>query len=104
MLQYVVDDFVDQHDLVLIPRNRERAASNGRIYGGVAFCYRPKDSSFKNFPLSNPAGHEVMAFIGRVYGNKGRIAVVTCYAPPNLLSPQAQSLVDYVSDVVGDLK
>ena len=100
----IAADLEDNHDLIMITRNRNRRALNGRQYGGVALVYRKKNSSFKDFPLHNPLGHEVLACIGRVYGNKGRVAVITCYAPPNLTSPQAQSLVDYLSDVTGEIK
>ena len=97
-------DLEGEHGLVMISRNRTTRAVNGRQYGGVAFIYRKSNASFTTFPLHNPEDYEVLVCVGKVHGNKGKLAVITCYAPPNIPALQAQSLIDYLSDVVAELK
>ena len=103
-LGVTVADLEDEHGLAMITRNRNLRANNGRQYGGVSLVFKKKNANFKLFSLQNPENYEVLACVGRVHGNKGKVAIVTCYAPPNIPSHRAQSLVDYISDVVGELK
>ena len=103
-LEERIIDLAGEFSLGMVTRNRDYAAANGRLYGGVAFVYRQKMANFAEFPLLNPEGYEVLATTGRVTGIKGKIAVVTCYAPPNITPLRAQSMLEYISDVVGELK
>ena len=97
-------DISDDYGLGIIARNRDTAARNGRLYGGVAFLYRKSSGSFSEFALNNPDNHEILACVGKITGIKGKIFVVNCYAPPNITALKARQLVDYVSDVVGEAK
>ena len=103
-LPEIMSDLEGEHGLVMLTRNRSIRAINGRQYGGVAFVYRKNNASFKTFALHNPEDYEVLVCVGKVHGNKGKLAVITCYAPPNLTAIQAQSMADFLSDVVGELK
>ena len=103
-LELMKADMADHYGLGMIVRNRDRAAINGRLYGGVAFVYRRNGCSFKEFELINPEGHEVLACVGSVAGIKGKIFVLSCYAPPNLTNLRAKVLLEYISDVVGEAK
>lgn len=71
----------------VVVRNRDAVANNGRQYGGVAFFYKLSSSSFKQFALTNPDGHEVLATVRTVKGVKGKVFCITAYAPPNLTLP-----------------
>ena len=102
--QELVDEFRDRFSLGLLTRERTTIANNGRQYGGVALVYRLKTSSFETFPLSNPDNHEIHAAVGTVKGVKGKIFVLSCYAPPNLTSDQAKHFLEYLSDVVCEAK
>ena len=97
-------EYADRFSLGVISRNRQTSAVNGRQYGGVAFFYRYGTSSFREFPLTNPAGHEVLATVGKVKGIKGKIFCITCYAPPNLSSARANELAEYGSEVISEAK
>ena len=68
----------------LISRQRDTIANNGRKYGGVALLFKKNICSFKAFPLGNPENYEILAAVGSVTGVKGKVFVVSCYAPPNL--------------------
>ena len=98
------EDLKAQYSLTHIHRNRDLTASNGRLYGGVAFVFRQSTSNFKKFDLVNPEGHEVLATVGNVAGIRGKIFVLSCYAPPNLSSTKAQEFIECVSDVIGEAK
>ena len=97
-------DIADKYQLGIIARNRDTAAANGRLYGGVAFVFRKSSGNFKEFPLTNAANHEVLACVGSITGIKGKVFVLSCYAPPNLASHTAKQLIEFISDVVGEAK
>ena len=52
----------------------------------------------------NPNEFEVLAAIRKVKGVKGKLLVVTCYAPPNMGSLKADGLVIYLSDLIAEVK
>ena len=103
-LDGVVADLKDQYGLGILVRNRAAIATNGRKYGGVALVYRLRTSNFKEFTLHNPDNHEVLACVGKIHGIKGKVFVISCYAPPNLTSLNASKMIEFVSDVVGEAK
>ena len=104
LLAEKVEEYADNFSLGTILRNRTGVANNGRQYGGVAFLYRKATCQFDVFPLSNPECHEVLAVAGRVHGIKEKVCCLVCYAPPNLTPTRSTELLEYVSDVVSELK
>ena len=101
---HFITEMVDRYSLGVVTRERENIARNGRQYGGVAFLYRLRSSKFDLFALHNPENYEVLATVGRVDGVKGKIFVISAYAPPNLTGIQASGFVEFVSDVVCEAK
>ena len=99
-----LDQYAARFSLGVIHRNRDGVAANGRQYGGVAMFYRLATSSFKEFDLINPEGHELLATVGTVKGVKGKIFCLTAYAPPNLTLLKARQFHDYISDVLDEAK
>ena len=93
----------DGHSLGIITRNRSHVARNGRQYGGIALIYR-LSSKFSVFPFPNRSDFETMATIGNIKGVKEKVGVVTCYMPPNMTLLEARSMIEHVSDLVGELK
>ena len=100
----LVAEFGPRFSLGMITRERDRAANNGRQYGGLAIIYRLKTTKLDEFVLDNPAGYKVLAAFGKVTGIKGKLFVLACYAPPNLSAAQAEGLIQYLSDVVCEAK
>ena len=97
-------DLTDKYGLGILARNRDRAASNGRLYGGVAFLYRKSRGSFKEFVLQNPDEHEILACVGSLKGIKGKVFTISCYAPPNITPLKAKQMIEFLSDVIGEAK
>ena len=104
LLAEKIDEYSDNYALSSIVRNRDAVARNGRQYGGVAFISRKATSQFEEFPLANPIGHEVLAVVGKVKGIKDKLCCLTCYAPPNLSLTRSKELIEFVSDVISELK
>ena len=102
--QELEQEMTDKHALCMISRERSRAAANGRQYGGVAMVFRRRTCKFDVFPLVNDDDHEVLAAVGKITGIKGKVFCLSCYAPPNLTVTQARSMIEYVSDVIGEAK
>ena len=102
--QELEQEMTDKHALCIISRERSRAAANGRQYGGVAMVFRRRTCKFDVFPLVNDDDHEVLAAVGKITGIKGKVFCLSCYAPPNLTVTQARSMIEYVSDVIGEAK
>ena len=94
----------DGHSLGILTRERQGTANNGRQYGGVALVYRLATCRFEPFSLVNPENYEVMASVGNVKGVEGKVFVISCYAPPNLLANTARAMMEYVSDLVCEAK
>ena len=84
----------------IVNRNRSICANNNRQYGGVAIVYRRKTTSLQHFPLVNPSEHEVVAAVGKISDIKGKVFVVSCYAPSGLAPAAADCLLEYLSDVI----
>ena len=103
-LQQHVRRLEDQYSLGCIARNRDRAANNGRLYGGVAFLYKKSNCTFSEFPLNNPDGFELLAVVGRVHGIKEKIFCLTAYTPPNITPVRAKQMLEFMSDVIGEGK
>ena len=98
------EELSSRYSLGMFTRERGRAASNGRQYGGVALVYRLRTTKLERFTLSNPSNFEVLAAVGRITGVKGKIFILACYAPPNMPNSEAKALIEYLSDVVCEAK
>ena len=94
----------ENYALNLVARNREAAASNGRLCGGVAIVARLKTTSIKEFTLINPESFEVLAAVAKVTGHKGKIFCLACHAPPNITPARASAMLEYISDVISEGK
>lgn len=100
----MLDEYSSRFSIKAIVRNRTATANNGRSYGGVAFIFRKRSCNFENFPLHYPQGHEILATVGSITGVKGKVVCLAVYAPPNLATNESKQLLEYLSDVVGELK
>ena len=93
----------DGFSLGLIVRNRTHIARNGRQYGGVALLFW-LSCKFTYFNFPNPSDFEVMATVGNIKGIRESVAVVTAYMPPNMTLIEARNMIEYISDLIGELK
>ena len=99
-----IRDLADEHNLGVITRNRMQLAPNGRQYGGVAIVYNKGTTALKPFHLVNPNSYEILAAVGTTRGIKGKIFVVAVYMPPNMARHEAESCIEFISDVLSEAK
>ena len=97
-------DYSDRFSLGIINRNRSICARNLRQYGGVAIVYRYATTKLDEFILDNPNEYEVVAAVGKINGIKGKVFCISCYAPPNITRARAESLLEFISDVISEGK
>ena len=97
-------DLSAKHGLSTIHRTRTDSAANGRRYGGVALIYKSRTASLKTFEIYNPEDHEVLVATGTAKGLRGTIAVVTTYVRPNYMTSRTESALNYLSNVIVEVK
>ena len=97
-------DAAGEYGLDVYARNRQGVADNGRQYGGVAVFSRVASTSFKQFDMPNSDNFEVLCVTGRVCKIKEKVAVVAVYIPPNYSRLSADCCVEYVSDLIAEIK
>lgn len=99
-----IADYANNYNLGAVVRNRTGTATNGQQYGGVALFYKKSKVHMVEFPLINPENYEVLAFVGSVHSIKGKVFVHTCYEPLNLTRGRAESMHEYLVDIVTEAK
>ena len=87
----------------MLCKNR-KPDSRGLSDGGVTILYKEEIIKFKEVSFDNPEGHEVLAAIGSMQGHNRKLAVLACYLPPNLTSARASACLDYIEQLVIELK
>ena len=55
-------------------------------------------------PILNPDGFEVHCTVGKISKIKEKVAVIAVYIPPNYPRVRAIACLDYVADVVAEVK
>ena len=97
-------DAAGEHGLDAIVLNRQIAAANGRQYGGVAIFGRASSTKLKPIEMQNPDNFEVLCAAGKVNKIKEKVVVIAVYMPPNYTKVRADACLEYVSDVVSEVK
>ena len=97
-------DLAGEHSLSLFTLNRQNIAANGRQYGGVAITTRASRTNFKKVDIPNPENFEVLCIAGKVGSVREKVAVIAVYLPPNYPRHRAEACLDYISDVVSEVK
>ena len=99
-----VIDLAGEHGLDSFLLNRQEESANGRQYGGVAIFSRSTSTKFSKVEILNPDCFEVLCVAGKVNKLKEKVVVVAVYIPPNYPKIKADKCLDYVSDVIAELK
>ena len=76
----------------------------GVCYGGVAVVWREAFGAFKRVSLKNPDSFEVLPVAGSVKGHRRKFCVVACYLPPGYNRERGNKALNYIEDVVVQLK
>ena len=87
-----------------IALNRPPNPTTGISYGGIAVFYRKRLGNFKRKPVANPDNFEVLPVIGSLSGCSRKLIVVAAYIPPNYLIPRGAACLEYIENLVIDLK
>ena len=103
-VEETVLDVAGEHGLAAHVKNRPSVADNGRQYGGVAIFSRAASTNFKQLDIPNPENFEVLCVTGRVSKLREKVAVIAVYIPPGYTKLKADCCVEYVSDVVAEVK
>ena len=85
--------------LGMICRNRP-INSRGFSHGGVAVVYRSESCNFVRVDVPNPDEFEVVVALGTLPGHNRKLVTVGCYIPPGLAVPVGKKCLDYITDVV----
>ena len=99
-----VIDLAGEHGLDSFFLNRSEVAANGRKYGGVAVFGRKSSTKFTRIEIKNPDSFEVLCVAGKVNKMKEKVVVIAVYIPPNYTRVKADQCLDYISDVVSEVK
>ena len=102
-LQDKLDDLSAGSGIGMIVRNRE-VNQMGFSHGGVAVAFRESSCTFKEVKLPNPSNFEVVIAAARFPGYSRQVVVVACYLPPTYSPSQGASALDYITQVVVQIK
>ena len=104
--QSLDDDLLDlEHGagVKFIVKNR-RPGSRGLSHGGVAIAFRKGTVELKELQIDNPDEFEVLVAQGSMPGHSRKVLVLAAYIPPNYSIGRGQGCLDFITDVVLDLK
>ena len=98
------EDLSEGAGLGMVVRNRSRPAGNGVTYGGVAVLWRENFCTFKKVDCPNPSDFEVLVCAGSIPGHSRKMVVIARYLPPNYTRTRAAGAMEYIGDIVTDMK
>ena len=99
-----VIDVAGEHGLNSFMLNRSVIAANGRQYGGVGIFSRSSSTKLSTVEIANPNSFEVLCIAGKVNRVREKVVVVAVYIPPNYTKVKADECLDYIADVVSEVK
>ena len=89
--------------LGMLCRNR-KVNERGVAHGGVAVVWRETLGKFREITLKNKKDFEVLPVVASMRGHSRKLVVVACYVPPTYKKKQAQEALEYISEVVLEVK
>ena len=84
-------------------QNRKPGA-HGVSHGGVAVAFRHSAVNLKRLEFRNDDDFEVLVAAGNLPGHSRKIVVVAAYMPPNYCQARGSSCLEYISDIVMQIK
>ena len=89
--------------LSLLCKNR-KPDHRGVAYGGVGLFFKEDLCNFTQLNLDNPGNFEVLPTVGTISGLTRKVAVLACYIPPTYAVARANECLDYIEELVIELK
>lgn len=97
------EDLLLGSGLVIHTLNRP-PGNNGVCHGGVAIITRDSTTKSSIYKFPNPDSFEVLAVSASVSSIKRKFFVIGAYIPPNYTVPKAKASIQYISDIILDIK
>ena len=104
--QSLDDDLQDlEHGagIKFLVKNRKPGV-RGVTHGGVAIAFKTGAADLKKLDFSNEHDYEVLVAGGTVPGHARKLVVIAAYVPPNYSQARGIGCLDYISDVVMQIK
>ena len=60
--------------------------------------------SFKELDFPNPDGFEILVTVGSIQGHGRKVLVIACYIPPNYVVDRGNNCVQYIYEIMIELK
>ena len=102
-LERDIQDLAKGAGLGMICRNRGPGV-RGVSHGGVAIVSSLSNCTLQKVELPNPDNFEVLVTLSNVAGYSRKLLTVGCYLPPNYPVPRGRAALNYIEDVVQELK
>lgn len=102
-LEDLRDRLLSGSGIGMLCRNRN-PNPNGVAYGGVTLLWQAAKIDFKQVTIKNQDGFELLVAARSVTGQRRKLVILGCYFPPNYTKQRGQAALDFVEDVVVDMK
>ena len=84
---------------------KNRCPGNRSIsHGGVAIAFKKGNVELKNMNFDNRDDFEIVAGYGTMLGHSRKVVVIGAYLPPNYSIARGQAALDFINDLVPDIK
>ena len=102
-LEDVKDDLREGAGIEMLCRNRG-LNHRGQAHGGIAILFRKDAVNLKEIKVGFDENFEVLCAIGNLGGISRKIVVIACYVPPNYSAKRGKDFLDYLTDLVLQIK
>lgn len=102
-LEHDIVDLAAGTGIGLICRNGP-PNQRGVLHGGVAIAYRESACKMQKIEILNPDDYEILVTLATIPVYVRKIITVTCYIPPNYSTARGQGCLNYIEDVILDMK
>ena len=70
----------------------------------MALVFDTLKCNFAQLEVAKPQDHEALVAVGSLPGHSRKIITISCYIPPGLTVPVGNQCLDYITDVVLEMK
>ena len=102
-LELETENLLLGHAISIVTRNRT-LPPNGLAHGGVAILARDANTKMKVVKYDNESDYEVLVVSASVQRLKRKVFIIGAYIPPGYDTERARGCMQYISDVVLDIK
>ena len=91
--------------LGMLSRGRHKN-NRGVAHGGVAVVWKEGEVNMRKIKMNvrNDDDFEVLTVAGSMTGHSRKLVVVACYLPPNYCKKKGQAALEYIAEVIVEVK